>query len=148
MTVDSMPFSHGPPSRIISQAAPRPLATCAAVEGLMPPLGFAEGATIGTFMRSSKSSAAGCEGTRMASVSEPAEANGVITLFLGLCKINVIAPGQNAAARRAAASLGCPAARAASAEEKWLISGLNFGRCFAKNMRATAVASVANAPNP
>ena len=81
ITVDSMPLSHGPPSRIISQAAPRPLATCAAVEGLMPPLGFAEGATTGTFTRSSKSSAAGWEGTRMASVSVPAEASAVIRLF-------------------------------------------------------------------
>ena len=57
-----------------------------------------------------------------------------------------MAPGQNAAARRVAALLRCPAARAASAEEKWLISGLNCGLCFAENMRATADALVATAP--
>ena len=84
----------------------------------------------------------------MASVSVPAEASAVIRLFLGLRKINVMAPGQNAAARRVAALLRCPAARAASAEEKWLISGLNCGLCFAENMRATANALVATAPSP
>ena len=54
----------------------------------------------------------------MASLSVPAEASAVIGLFSGLCKINVMAPGQNAAARRVAESLLFPAVRAAVAEEK------------------------------
>ena len=84
----------------------------------------------------------------MASVSVPAEASAVIRLFLGLYKINVMAPARMLRLDALPHCYDVPQQRAASAEEKWLISGLNCGLCFAENMRATADALVATAPSP
>ena len=147
ITVDSMPLSHGPPSRIISQAAPRPLATCALLKGLCRRLGL---------QREQPRDFYPFKQIQRGWMGRDANGECICACRSERCdqavlrslQITVIGPGQNASAKRAAALLLCPAARADSIEGKWLISGLNCGLCFAENMRATALASVAIAPNP
>ena len=95
--VDSIPTSHGPPSRI-SKSAPNSSRTCCAVVGEIWPNLLAEGAAmmpLPTLENStSNCCASGCAGQRNPTVScPPVTAFGTRADFF---KISVSGPGQNA----------------------------------------------------
>ena len=92
-TVDSMPWVHGPPSRMRGILPSNSCRTAEASVGLIRPNRFALGAAIGcpSFCRSSW--AAGWAGYRMATVGRPAVTPKGTRGPLG--NVNVSGPGQN-----------------------------------------------------
>ena len=94
ITVDSRPRSHQPPSRIISILSAIARATCSAQDGLIFPLGLADGATTGKPHADSSLSAMRCAGTRTATEFWPALASVLIWQSVGRSSTSVIGPGQ------------------------------------------------------
>ena len=95
----------------------------------------------------SSARATGCAGARSATLAcPPVTAAGTCAAF---GSTSVSGPGQNASARRDAASgTSAAQARAAAKPLKCTMSGWVFGRPLAAKMRATAAAFDASAPRP
>ena len=94
-TVDSMPFSDGPPSITITLPK-NSSSTCCAVVGETWPDTFADGAEIGVSNAANNILATGWDGQRIAIVSKPPQADFGTDCFLGSTIVS--GPGQNCSA--------------------------------------------------
>jgi len=112
------------------------------------PEGFADGAASGRFASSISARAVSCAGTRTATVSSPALTSSESAVSSRRGSTSVSPPGQNRLASLSASALKTQCFSASSRFATCTISGLKRGRPFASKMLATALSSVASAPNP
>ena len=146
-TVDSIPTSQGPPSRIIGIRSASCSATCLARVGETRFERLALGAASGKPHRLSTANITGCAGQRTATVSPPAVTMSGTKSALGRTIDN--GPGQNTSARRSAAlGQADTQLRAISADSTCTMSGLFAGRPLALKTRLTASGESALAANP
>ena len=146
-TVDSIPTSHAPPSRINGIWPLSCSATCCARVGETRFERLALGAARGKPHRVSTSRIKGCAGQRTATVSPPAVTTSGTESVLGSTIDS--GPGQKASAKRSAA-LGQAEtqSRAIATESTCTMSGLLAGRPLASKMRSTASGNSALAASP
>ena len=125
--VDSSPYSHSPPSKIIS-AAEVTLSSSLALETLLNPEIFALVAAIGAENEFESAKNILFEGKRNPTVSPPATAtDGTFGFFL---TTNVRGPGVNRFISSRAVSSRIPTDSAISSPDTCISRGFESGRCF------------------